>query len=93
MFLADFPPPAIYDHPYTGPGDVLVMPLAELRRSACAGVRLRPGHVVFGCSLHTKWACTIIIPTVEGEVTAADQATVLRVESANCNGWPKGDRE
>ena len=91
MTLADFPPPAIYDHEYGGRGDVLVMPLAELRRSACAGVKgTRP---VFGCSWHTKFACTIILPAVGDGITQADQDMVRRVEAANCNGWPKGDRE
>lgn len=93
IFLFDFPPPAIYDYSYSGPGSTLIMPLAEVQKTCTnLGVKVAPGQTIYGCS----WVgpiCTIILPEVKGEISKADQDMVRRSENANCNGWPKGNRE
>jgi hypothetical protein len=93
--IHDFPPPARYDHPCTGLCTVLIEPLDRVRKS-CAGVHPFSGDQVYACSWVPKKGsylpCTIVLPTVDGEITQADQDMLLREERANCNGWPKGKR-
>jgi len=92
IVLFDYPPPALYDVPYTGPGNLLIVPDAS---AVCIdiGVKVKPDHVIYGCSWWTLGGCLIVLPKVLWPITQADQDMVRRVESANCNGWPRGDRE
>jgi hypothetical protein len=90
--LTDFPPPVLYDFPYTGPGSLIVVPHADI---VCAelGLRSKVGATFYGCSLLTSGGCLIVLPKIEGRITKKNQDDVRRVESANCNGWPRGNRE
>jgi hypothetical protein len=91
-FLKDFPPPVLYDFPYTGPGNLIVVPHADV---VCydLGLRSKVGAKFYGCSWFTAGGCLIVLPKVEGSITQARQDMVRRAENANCNGWPKGERE
>jgi hypothetical protein len=92
MFLFDFPPPVRYDHSCNHCG-VVVKPLAALRETCAAmGVRSTRG-LLFGCSWRGPAGCTIIIPALDSEITQSEQNMVRRAEDANCNGWPRGNRE
>ena len=92
IFLFDYPPPAQFDHLCVQCG-VVVKSLPELRRTCTAmGVKLDHG-LLYGCSWRGPAGCTIVIPKLSPEIDQLDQDMVRRVENANCNGWPKGNRE
>jgi hypothetical protein len=94
MILNDFPPPPLYDFPYDGPGVVVMLPVARADTICRAlGVKTKTGERVYGCSLWTAGGCLIVLPSVDEQISRSDQDMVRRVESANCNGWPRGNRE
>ena len=87
LHLTDWPPPALYDFPYTGLGNLIVVPHADM---VCAelGVRSKVGATFYGCSLWTAGGCLIVLPKISHIISKRNQAMVRRVENANCNGWP-----
>ena len=44
--------------------------------------------MIYGCSTWARGGCVIVIPQVQGPVTAQFQARVREHEIAHCNGWP-----
>jgi hypothetical protein len=94
IVLFDYPPPALWDFPFTGPGVVVTVPLDKAEQVCRAlGVTTKPGHVVYGCSTWRQGGCLIVLPKVDASISQADHDMVQRVENANCNGWPKWGRE
>jgi len=94
IWLYDFPPPVLYDFPYDGPGVVVTIPVSSVETVCRAlGVKTKSGDRIYGCSLWTAGGCLIVLPAIDIEISKADQDKVRRVESANCNGWPRAGRE
>jgi hypothetical protein len=82
-------PPAQYDHPYDGPVDERVMPVAEVHElctslgaSHSSADASAPGGVA--CAWVSDGTCYIILPDDE----QAPVAIYRRHEIAHCNGWP-----
>jgi len=88
----DYPPPALYDFPYKGPGNLIIVPDAA---AVCwqLGIRVKTGDIVYGCSVFTWGGCLIVLPKVVGNITLEIQRAVRRIENANCNGEPRDGRE
>jgi hypothetical protein len=87
--LIEFNPPPQYDHPYDGPVEERVLPVAEVR-VVCASLGAShlgadasaPGGAA--CAWVSDDTCCIILPN--DEVVPVD--TYRRHEIAHCNGWP-----
>ena len=93
--MIDIPsPPPAWDAPYTGPGVVVELPLPRVNLVCRAlGVVVEPGRQIYSCAMWTAGGCLEVLPKVVGPITREDQDKARRYEDANCNGWPKGDRE
>jgi hypothetical protein len=87
-------PPKEYDHPFRGPGALVVTRAAsqdEVREKCVGAVWPRAG--AFGCA-HTKlWGCWIVVaPEADMKVVGLTMEITLRHETAHCNGWPNDHR-
>jgi hypothetical protein len=89
QYSTQLEPPAQYDHPYDGPVDERVMPVAEVHElctslgaSHSSADASAPGGVA--CAWVSDGTCYIILPDDE----QAPVATYRRHEIAHCNGWP-----
>lgn len=92
IVLADYPPPAQYDHPPSIPVQIIEMPAHELNMF-CYRMGIHAGNTIYACSDMLPGGCLIILPKVDDTISQADQDMVRRVEYANCNGWPRGNRD
>ena len=81
-YLAELEPPAQYDHPYDGPVDERVMPVAEVR-ALCTSLGAT-GHLAACSWVSGDGTCNIILPNNY----QAPVDTYRRHETAHCNGWP-----
>jgi hypothetical protein len=81
-YLAGLEPPAQYNHPYHGPVDERVMPVAEVR-TLCTSVGASGPFVA--CAWVSDGVCHIVLPNDE----RAPVSTYRRHEIAHCNGWPE----
>jgi hypothetical protein len=79
--LAELEPPAQYNHPYDGPVDERVMPVAEVR-ALCTSMGAL-GHLA-ACAWVSDGTCHIVLPNDY----QAPVSTYRRHETAHCNGWP-----
>jgi hypothetical protein len=80
-YLAQLEPPAKYNHPYHGPVEERVMPVAEVR-ALCTSVGASGPFVA--CAWVSDGVCHIVLPNDE----PAPVSTYRRHEIAHCNGWP-----
>jgi hypothetical protein len=80
-YRLELEPPAQYNHPYAGPVDERVMPVAEVR-TLCKSVGASGRFVA--CACVSNGICHIILPNDE----PAPVSTYRRHEIAHCNGWP-----
>ena len=81
-YMVELEPPARYSHPYDGPVDERVMPLAEVR-ALCASVGASGPFVA--CAWVSDGVCYIVLPN-NGR---APVSIYRRHEVAHCNGWPE----
>ena len=81
-YLSELEPPARYNHPYHGPVDERVMPVAEVR-TLCTSVGASGRFVA--CAWVSDGVCHIVLPNDE----RAPVSTYRRHEIAHCNGWPE----
>jgi hypothetical protein len=81
-YLAQLEPPAKYNHPYHGPVEERVMPVAEVR-ALCTSVGASGPFVA--CAWVSDGVCHIVLPNDE----PAPVSTYRRHEIAHCNGWPE----
>ena len=81
-YLSELEPPAKYNHPYHGPVDERVMPVAEVR-TLCTSVGASGRFVA--CAWVSYGVCHIVLPNDE----PAPVSTYRRHEIAHCNGWPE----
>lgn len=81
-YLSELEPPARYNHPYHGPVDERVMPVAEVR-TLCTSVGASGPFVA--CAWVSDGVCHIVLPNDE----RAPVSTYRRHEIAHCNGWPE----
>jgi hypothetical protein len=82
------PPPAIYDHAYRGALTVRQGSLAQVEHYCHTMHGIVSPYHALGCSKVDPHSCFLMIPRVEGPVTASIQAQIRRHELAHCNGWP-----
>ena len=80
-YMVELEPPAQYNHPYDGPVDERVMPVAEVR-ALCTSVGASGPFVA--CAWVSAGVCHIVLPN-DGK---APVSTYRRHEIAHCNGWP-----
>jgi hypothetical protein len=81
-YVAELEPPAQYNHPYDGPVNEQVMPVAEVH-AVCTSMGGSPRGVA--CSwVSADGTCNIVLPNDE----EAPVSTYRRHEIAHCNGWP-----
>jgi hypothetical protein len=80
-YRLELEPPAQYNHPYAGPVDERVMPVAEVR-TRCRSVGASGRFVA--CAWVSNGICHIILPNDE----PVPVSTYRRHEIAHCNGWP-----
>jgi hypothetical protein len=80
-YRVELEPPAQYNHPYDGPVDERVMPVAEVR-TLCTSLGASSRGVA--CSWVSHGICHIVLPGDE----QAPVSTYRRHEIAHCNGWP-----
>jgi hypothetical protein len=81
-YLSELEPPAQYNHPYDGPIDERVMPVAEVR-ALCTSVGASGQFVA--CAWVSDGVCHIVLPN-DGP---APVSTYRRHETAHSNGWPE----
>jgi hypothetical protein len=82
------PPPAIYDHAYTGALSVRQGSLAQVEHYCHTMHGIVSTYRALGCSKVEAHSCFLMIPSVGGPVTASIQSQIRRHELAHCNGWP-----
>ena len=80
-YMIELEPPAQYSHPYDGPVDERVMPVAEVR-ALCTSVGASGPFVA--CAWVSDGVCHVVLPN-DGQ---APVSTYRRHEIAHCNGWP-----
>jgi len=80
-YMIELEPPAQYSHPYDGPVDERVMPVAEVR-ALCTSVGASGPFVA--CAWVSDRVCHVVLPS-DGQ---APVSTYRRHEIAHCNGWP-----
>jgi hypothetical protein len=83
-------PPKQYDHPYSGPGVLLIIPAAsqnEVREWCPDAVFPKAG--AYGCAQMKGWGCRVVIaPVADMKAVGLTKDMVVRHEVAHCNGWP-----
>jgi hypothetical protein len=87
-------PPKEYDHPFRGPGELVVTRAASQDevREKCVGA-VWPAAGAFGCSMNKSWGCHVVIaPEADQKIVGLTIAITLRHEIAHCNGWPNNHR-
>jgi hypothetical protein len=81
-YLAELEPPVQYSHPYDGPVDERVMPVAKVR-ALCTSVGAT-GYLAACGWVSADGTCHIVLPNNY----QAPVDTYRRHEIAHCNGWP-----
>lgn len=83
-----FDPPEKYDHPFSGDFVLVIVSMAHVKE-ICPP--FQPGVPPMACATHDDWPstwCRITIAREEDmKAVGWDFKTVLRHETAHCNGW------
>jgi hypothetical protein len=82
------PPPAVYDHAYTGRLAVQQGTMAQIEHYCHTMHGIVSPHQALGCAKIGEHRCFVVIPRIGGQITASIQAQIRRHEIAHCNGWP-----
>jgi hypothetical protein len=73
------PPPAIYDHAYSGTKTVWIEPLRDVQR-LCRQLGINKDRI-YGCQFWLAKRCYLVIADVP------EMQAIYRHEQAHCNGW------
>ena len=79
-------PPAQYDHPYEGPGEMRVIEAPFYIVKSLCGVPQK--QFLYACAYATRYGCTIILPDPHNFAPRYYKA-LKRHERGHCNGWPR----